>query len=195
MNLIEHNEEWLLLELRKGNKRAFEGIFNRYWYTLFKVAYSRIKRREEAEEIVQNIFTALWKNRDTALISNLSYYLYASVTKGVISKIREKLVQKKYWDYYTRFLPEYSMLTDEKVEFEDLNSAMENALLELPQKSQQVFKLNRLQGLSITEIAQFLKMPRRTVEHHLTKSLRTLRIRLKNYILFLLIIIHSALAC
>ena len=193
MNSVQHSDEELLNRLLNGNREAFKDIFIRYWYPLFKVASFRIKSREEAEEIVQDIFAALWKNHNTLLISNLSSYLFSSVRKGVISKIRSKLVHEKYRDHYLKFFPGYSMTTDETVEFEALSSAIENILLQLPEKSQQVFRLNRLQGLSIHEISETLKMPRRTIEHHLTKSLRELRMHLKDYIFFLLIIIRAYL--
>ena len=188
MKSIQPSDEGLLNRLLNGDQEAFEDIFVRYWYQLFKVANARIKSREEAEEIVQDIFASLWKNRSTLLISNLPNYLFSSVRKGVISKIRSKLVHQKYRNYYLKFFPTYSMDTDDTVEFDELSSAIENALLRLPEKSQQVFRLNRLQGLSIPEISETLKMPRRTIEHHLTKSLRALRIHLKDYMLFLLII-------
>jgi len=191
VNSIHHSDEELLNRLLHGNREAFEDIFIRYWYPLFKVANSRIKSREEAEEIVQDIFAALWKNRNTSIISNLSSYLLSSVRKGVISKIRSKLVHEKYRNHYLKFFPGYSMVTDESVEFEELSNAIENALLQLPEKSQQVFRLNRLQGLSISEISETLKMPRRTIEHHLTKSIRELRLHLKDYIPFLLILISE----
>ncbi|HTF17386.1 MAG TPA: RNA polymerase sigma-70 factor [Chryseolinea sp.] len=190
MTPIQHSDEELLKRLLNGDRGAFEEIFIRYWYRLFKVAYGRIRSREEAEEIVQDIFASLWKNHNILLVSNLSNYLFSSVRKGVISKIRSKLVHEKYRNYYLQLFPGYSLATDEAVEFDELSTAIENALLQLPPKSQQVFRLNRLQGLSIPEISEMLKMPRRTIEDHLTKSLRKLRIHLKDHILFLLILVR-----
>ena len=175
------NEE-LLKRLRLGDIDAFKEIFTRYWYPLFKAANSRINSREEAEEIVQDIFASLWKNHKTSIIADLERYLFSSVRKGVIGKIRSKFVHEKYRNYYLQFFPGYSLATEEAVEFDELNSAIENALLHLPEKSQQVFRLNRLQGLSIAEISELLKMPRRTIEHRLTKSLRELRIHLTDLI-------------
>lgn len=190
MTPTQFSDEELLKRLLNGDREAFEEIFIRYWYPLFKVAYSRIRSREEAEEIVQDIFASLWKNHNIFFISNLSNYLFSSVRKGVISKIRSKLVHEKYRNYYLQLFPGYSLATEEAVEFDELSTAIENALLQLPVKSQQVFRLNRFQGLSIPKISELLKMPRRTVEHHLTKSLRALRMHLKDHILFFLILIR-----
>jgi RNA polymerase sigma-70 factor (family 1) len=187
---IHHSDEELQKRLLNGDRDAFEEIFIRYWYPLFKVANSRVRSRQEAEEIVQDIFTSLWKNHNILFISNLPNYLFSSVRKAVISKIRSKLVHEKYRNYYLQFFPGYSLATDEAVEFNELNTTIENALLQLPAKSQQVFRLNRLQGLSIPEISEMLKMPRRTIEDHLTKSLRKLRMHLKDHILFLLLFVR-----
>jgi RNA polymerase sigma-70 factor (family 1) len=181
----DHKDDVLLAALRNGDKKAFEEIFNRYWFDLLKIACGRTKSREEGEEIVQDIFTSLWKNRNTILISNLSYYLFSAVRKRVISNVRTKIIHEKYWDYYSQFLQRDALVTDEDVEFADLDEAVENALRQLPEKPQQVFRLNRMEGHSVSEISKNLNIPKRTIEYYLTQSLRQLRVHLKDYILFL----------
>jgi RNA polymerase sigma-70 factor (ECF subfamily) len=186
-----HTDEELLRQLREGSKDAFEAIFNRYWNSLYRIAYARLKSHEDAEEIVQELLASLWKKRSELLISNLDQYLFVSVKRRVISAIRQRITHEKYWEYYKHFLPEGTTITDEVVEYNDLHTAIEKAMQHLPEKSQQVFRLNRLQGLSIAEIAENLKMPRRTIEYHLTRSLRELRLHLKDFILFVSICFFS----
>jgi len=181
MKTVHHGDEELLKRLHLGDGEAFEEIFSRFWERLYHVARARINSEEEAEEIVQDIFASLWKNHRTVLIVDLPSYLFAAVRRGVISKIRTRLVHQKYQDYYLKFFPGYSRTTEEAIDFEELSLVIENALQQLPEKSQQVFRLNRLLGRSIAEIAETLKMPRRTIEHHLTISIRELRLRLKDY--------------
>ncbi len=186
-----HTDEELLHLLREGSKDAFEAIFNRYWNSLYRIAYARLKSHEDAEEIVQDLLASLWKKRSELLITNLNQYLFVSVKRRVISSIRQRITHEKYWEYYKHFLPEGTTITEEVVEYNDLNTAIEKAMQHLPEKSQQVFRLNRLQGLSIAEIAENLKMPRRTIEYHLTRSLRELRLQLKDFILFISICFFS----
>lgn len=186
-----HTDEELLHLLREGSKDAFEAIFNRYWNSLYRIAYARLKSHEDAEEIVQDLLASLWRKRSELLIINLNQYLFVSVKRRVISSIRQRITHEKYWEYYKHFLPEGTTITEEVVEYNDLNTAIEKAMQHLPEKSQQVFRLNRLQGLSIAEIAENLKMPRRTIEYHLTRSLRELRLQLKDFILFISICFFS----
>jgi len=118
-------------------------------------------------------------------IMDLRGYLFSSVKNGVISKVRTRLVHQKYQHHYLRYFPGYSRTTEETIEFEELSHAIEDALRQLPERSQQIFRLNRLLGRSIAEISEMLKIPRRTIEHHLTISIRELRLRLKDYMFVL----------
>jgi RNA polymerase sigma-70 factor (ECF subfamily) len=183
---ISQTDEALLLELRNNCRKAFEEIFKRYWTDLYRVAYARTKSREEGEEIVQEIFASLWKNRNTIIIENLSHYLFSAVRKRVISNIRSKIIHQKYWDFYSQFIPEGTFATDEAVEYAALDEAVENAIRQLPEKPQQIFRLNRLEGYSVSEISKDLNIPKRTIEHYLTTSIRALRVHLKDYILILI---------
>jgi len=184
MKPISPDEE-LLKRLRQGNVEAFEEIFTRFWERLYQVASARLDSEEEAEEIVQDVFTNLWKDRGVLQIMDLPSYLFSSVKNRVISRIRTRLVHQKYQHHYLRHFPGYSRTTEETIEFEELSHVIEDALQQLPEKSQQIFRLNRLLGRSIAEISETLKMPRRTIEHHLTVSIRELRLKLKDYMLLL----------
>ncbi len=182
--LNSHTEQELLAGLRNGKPKCFEEIFNRYWLQLYKLAYAKLRSKNEAEELVQEIFFNLWKGHKVLMINDLSQYLKAAVKLRIISGIRSKIVRENYWKYYQLFIPGHGRFTEESIEYVDLHGALEKAMNQLPQKSQLVFKLNRIQGMSIEEISDHLKIPRRTIEHHLTKSTRSLKVILKDFILF-----------
>lgn len=192
MNLSGYTDEQLIYLLQQGDRAAFQEIFRRYWNPLYTIGYTRLKSREEAEEIVQELFTTLWTKRDTLLIGNLSHYLFGAVRKRVINQIRSKITHEKYWAYCQAFIPATAETTDENVSYNELNQAIEKAIGELPEKSQEIFRLNRLEGRSVPEIAKSLHLSERAIEYHLTKSMRALRLQLKDFmasiaILFLFI--------
>jgi len=184
-------DEELLLRLRKGDEWAFEQIFKRHWHKLYLVAHAKIGSHAEAEEIVQNIFSTLWEKRNTLEVTNLTGYLYRSVRNRTINQIRDKITQHRYWEYYKQFIPTTTKnSTENVVMFDDLSDAVEVAVNRLPEKSRQVFRLNRLEGKSISEIANLLKLSEKAIEYHLTKSLKELRVHLKDFILIWLILIQ-----
>jgi len=172
----------LLDGLRKGKVEAFEEIFRKYWHSLYLKARSKTMSHDEAEEIVQSIFSTLWEKRTTILITHLPYYLQAAVKNRVIDNIRERSTQQKYWEHYRKFIPQQLTVTEQEVNFTELNGAVEAAIDHLPERSRKVFKLSRLEGRSNAEIAQLLQVSEKAIEYHITKSMRTLKVHLKDFI-------------
>lgn len=179
---IQTNEIKLLQGLAQGDVNAFEEIFNTYWKPLFSTAFSKLQDRAEAEEIVQSIFSALWEQREKLEIENLSAYLHGAVKNRILNSIRAKVTEKKYWEYYKRFIPSVQNSTENTVVFDDLQEGLEAAVSHLPEKSRRVFQLSRFEGRTNHEIAKLLKISEKSIEYHLTKSLRELRIHMKDYI-------------
>lgn len=186
-NQTEYNETLLLTDLRKGCVNAFEKIFKHHWEQMYMTAKSKLRSHDEAEEVIQNIFSALWEKRESLLIKNLSFYLNIALRNRILNMIRDKVPQQKYWDYYKAFIPQHQDFTDEVVAFDDLNDAVELAVNHLPEKSRHVFKLSRMEGRSNAEIATLLHVSEKAIEYHLTKSLKELRLHLKDFMTVLFI--------
>jgi RNA polymerase sigma-70 factor (family 1) len=183
----EQREVDLLRRFHEGDANAFEEIFNTHWSRLYRIALKGLKSHEEAEELVQELFANIWQQKNNLRILNLSSYLNSAIRKRVIDSIRSRLVHDKYWNYYQHFMPGFRQSTEETLAFDELNRELELAIKRLPGKSQQVFRLNRLEGHPVSEIAKFLKISERAIEYHLTKSIRQLRNQLKDFILFFIL--------
>jgi RNA polymerase sigma-70 factor (ECF subfamily) len=181
-DLSLHTEQQLLSALRDGSEAAYEEIFRRFWTPCYNIARTKVQAHAEAEEIVQAIFFALWEKRATLYVTNLWYYLQTSVRNRVIDHIRQQITQRKYWDYYKAFFPWQRTETEDTVEYDNLHEALEEAVSHLPEKSRVVFRLNRLEGRSVAEIAGLLQLSEKAIEYHLTKSLKQLRYRLRDFI-------------
>lgn len=180
-NQNHYNEKLLLVNLRNGCADSFEQIFRQHWEPLYKIARMKLRSHEEAQEVIQNIFSTLWEKRESQTILNLTHYLQAAVRNRILNIIRDKLPREKYWNYYRTFIPQHQDSTNEVVAFEDLNNAVEVAVSHLPEKSRQVFRLSRIEGMSNAEIAGRLKVSEKAIEYHLTKSLKVVRLHLKDY--------------
>lgn len=185
---FQTNEAKLLHGLAKGDVRAFEEIFKTHWKPLFATAFSKLRDRAEAEEIVQSIFSALWEQREKIEIENLSAYLQRAVKNRILNSIRSKVTERKYWDYYRNFIPSVQNSTENTVVFDDLQEGLEAAVSHLPEKSRRVFQLSRFEGRTNHEIAKLLKISEKSIEYHLTKSLRELKIHMKDYIAILVML-------
>lgn len=178
----DYNESLLLAELRKGSVKAFAEIFKRHWQPLYNCARNKLHSHEEAEEVIQNIFSMLWQKRQSLSINNLSYYLNTALRNRILNIIRARITHEKYWRYYSTFIPQQQDATAEAVAFGDLQDAIDLAVANLSEKSRQVFRLSRLEGRSNAEIANLLRLSEKAIEYHLTKSLKELRVHLKDFI-------------
>lgn len=172
----------LLDAIRHDDETAFAELFKRYGKVVYKMAYSRIRSQETAEEIVQNLFISFWERRRTQLIHNISSYFYTAVKRKVLNLIESQLVRKRYWDYYRNFTPQEENLTERTVEFNELLEAIIKSMEHLPEKSKKVFKLSHMEGRSIAEIANSLNLSKKAIQYHLRCSLKELRLHLKDFI-------------
>ncbi|GAB4019454.1 RNA polymerase sigma-70 factor [Spirosoma migulaei] len=183
----------LLERLAAGDQRAFQEIYQRYWYKLFQVARRKVLSEEDAEEIVQDIFVDLWERRQYLLVHDLSKFLFKAVKYQILDYLKAKFVRQTYQDNKQRFSQDTDSQTEEQLALKDLNEAISTGIDQLPAKTQEIFRLNRLEGRSAKEIADLLQIPERTIEYHITQALRTMRSYLKDFIVYTLSIILSTL--
>jgi RNA polymerase sigma-70 factor (family 1) len=177
-----HSESDLLHQLANGNVDAYEKIFKLYWKPLYQIAYSKLGSKSDAEEVIQTLFSTLWENRETLVIDNLGAYLHRAVRNRVLNVIRAKITEQKFWEYYSKFIPSVENTTEDGVIFDDLQESLELAVNHLPEKSRTIFQLSRFEGRTNNEIAKLMKLSEKSIEYHLTKSLRAIRLHMKDYI-------------
>jgi RNA polymerase sigma-70 factor (ECF subfamily) len=189
MFITSDKEEEILLALREGDEAAFLKIYNEYWYKVFLVAYKRLGNKDVAEELTQDLFLKLWEKRHNLRPQKLGTYLFVSIKNSVIDHIHSGLVANKYLDFYKAFGELSTSATENVVEYDDLSQIIEDGLSKLPIKTQQVFKLSRLNGWSPNKIAKHLNLAEKTVGYHLTKSLKFMRSYLREYLLITLLVL------
>ena len=178
----------LLLALKNGEKEALTEIFKRYWKSLYHTAFQKLRSKAIAEEIVQDLFTEVWDKRiilfrnasDDSL--NLSSYLHTAIKNKVLNCIRRQVYDKRYWEYCRQHLKLSENPTEELAEYNDLAAKLDIAVNRLSDKTRKIFVLNKLQGVPINELSKELHLSEKAIEYHLTKSVKELRIHLKEFI-------------
>jgi RNA polymerase sigma-70 factor (ECF subfamily) len=191
MFITTHNDTQTVKAFSDIDEEAFLKIYEEYWYKVFLIAYKRLGKRDVAEELTQDLFLKLWEKRHTLKPQNISSYLFVAIKNSVIDHIHSGIVANKYLHFYKSFGELSSTNTQNVVEFDDLAQAIEKGLLNLPAKTQQVFKLSRLESWSLDKIARHLHLSEKTVGYHLTKSLKFMRAYLREYLLITLLFISN----
>ncbi|EHQ28724.1 RNA polymerase, sigma-24 subunit, ECF subfamily [Mucilaginibacter paludis DSM 18603] len=178
-------DEDILLLLNKGDDTSlFIELYNRYYAQLYNTACKRCSSSEIAEEIVQDLFINLWRNRATIKInSSLSGYLFTAIRNLILNQIQREASRKKA---YEAIIPErfdYDNSTEESVMANDLKHHLDINMDSLPDKCRSVFDLSRNHHKSNKQIAFELGISEKTVENHITRALKYLRVSLHHILL------------
>lgn len=172
----------LVQGLQQGDELAFAEIYTRYGLLLIEQAFRKMNSREAAEEIVQDLFTALWHKRATAGIQKLPEYLGTAVKYRVINLIKSKLTHEGYLAYCRTMASEADHRTEHDLAAADLAGALRLGLAHLSGHTREVFQLSRLEHQTVPQIAVRLKLTPKAVEYHLTRALKYLRVSLREFL-------------
>src|SRR3989337_3205753 len=190
-NFKANSDEGLVKFLKQQEFGAFEEIYLRYWKKLYSSAFKRVQSREVAEELVQDIFTSLWVNRETLAIEILSAYLYTAIKYKVINYLEKELSRRAYAEFQMQSASRVSNSTEEMVLLNELNMALEKEIQKLPPKRQQIFKMSREERLSIKEVASNLGISEKTAENQLGRAIKVIKMNLKHFNIFLVVFTSS----
>jgi RNA polymerase sigma-70 factor (family 1) len=167
---------------------AFDELYHRYAEQLLHTAARKTGDGAVAEDLVQEIFVKFWLNRHKLSIQkSLPAYLHGMLRNYVVTYYYKE--QQKHPESLDDLVGVADEKTSEQIQYDLLHDLYEQSLLKLPEKCRQVFLLSR-KGYSLREIARAQNISEKTVEAHISKALRILRVEMKDYIAFALITSH-----
>lgn len=161
--------------IRGLSPKAFEELFRRHYEELFFYTCRYLWRREDAEEVVQDVFVHLWeKRREIQISSSVKAYLYAAVRNRAINHLKSRWAREVPLP-----LEAAAQLADKTAEQESgqqpLMSLLQQGIASLPEQCRIIFQLSRQAGLTYDEIAEELGISKETVKSQVKIALRKLR--------------------
>lgn len=176
------DSEFLIRQLKNGEESAYEMLFKEYYRVLVVFANKYLYDFEASKELVQDLFVNIYEKRDQLEInSSLKSYLFRSVHNRSVNVINAQKIRNKYAEHVGRTATVNENSIETEMNKTELEHAIYKAIGELPPKCRDIFKLNRFDGLSNSEIAEKLKLSKRTVETQISKALKILRVKLEPY--------------
>ena len=171
--------------LSKGEREAFEAVFRKYYGKVFNFISSIIKS-PYAEDISQDLFVRLWEKRESlASVRSLDSYIYIMSRNAALDYVRKH----RSADLSGEIAEMESDFSQEDMYFAaEKELAIRLAVAAMPDKRRRIFEMSRFEHLRNAEIAVRLKISPKTVEFHISRVLKVLRVRLKDYLLALLIL-------
>jgi RNA polymerase sigma-70 factor (ECF subfamily) len=181
------------------NKKDFEQFYLYYFPKLVRFAGEYVLSVEDAENIVQDVFLALWEHRNSFdELQNSQAYLFRLTKNKCVDYLRHKImieekkqslldVQKKEYEYNLFSIEQLDegILSNEKMDL-----LLHDAILSLPDKCKEIFILSRFGNMTHRQIADKLNISTSTVNNQISFAMRQLKEKLKNYS-FLLLLFHG----
>lgn len=166
----------LIRMLKSGDEAAYTEIFFRYNRLLYAHAYKMLGDKEEARDVVQEIFALLWKNRlDFILKDNLGGFLYTTTRNRILDLFSRKAVISNYIKSIEPLIHRTEASADHLIRTNELTTIIEKEIDLLPIKMKLVFNLSRKGNLSHKEIAAQLNLTEKTVKNQVNNALKVLR--------------------
>ena len=179
MQTIPYDQDNQIIEqLTVGSKEAFHTLFDAYGPKIHAFAQSYLKNNEDAEELLQEVFLKLWEVRANLDISkNIKSLLFKICINLIYDFIRRKNIEKAYLEYSGNN-QSYSENTWDEIIYNDMLSNLSHLVAGMPEQRQRIFRLSKEEGLSNDEIAERLKLSKRTIENQLYRAVSFLKDKL-----------------
>ncbi|MCZ4245282.1 RNA polymerase sigma-70 factor [Pedobacter punctiformis] len=185
---MESNDTNLIALIKEGNKLAFDDVFIKHFKSLHAYAYTIIKERDDAEEIVQNVFVRIWTKRAQLKTDGyLKSFLYRAVHNESLNYLKHKKIRSKFDLHYADSAKNDMGNLNKDLMAAELERNIHAAINDLPEKCREVFQLSRFEQLKYQQIADALNISIKTVENQMGKALKILRLKMVDFLIFLFI--------
>lgn len=164
-----------------SNPQTFELVFKEYFNALVNFINKYLNDSELSKDIVQSTFLKLWNNRDNIEIqSSVKSYIYQMTKNTMVDYIRKnnKMLTESLGASHISKIGDTTM---EEFDPYLVRSAIEKSLYSVKEKTREIFILNKFEGLSYDEIADYLKISKRMVDYNVGITLKQLKVNLKDH--------------
>jgi len=178
MSLKPNYTDEALLQLMSGDDQdAFTMIYDRYWQELFVTAAKALRSRQEAQDVVQDVFLSLWRRRkELAIEQSLAAYLHTSIRNKAIHYIEKNINRRDYLALFTEVAINFTPPSaDVQLQLKEVQEAIRETVAKMPPKMQEVYHLSRGEHLSHREIAEKMGISVKTVKKHSQRAVQLLK--------------------
>ena len=173
MQIDSITDEKLIAAIGKDDYTSYNKLFIRYYSRLCYYVYRMLMDKEDAEDVVQELFLTLWNNRKKIEIGeNVSGYLYKMAKNLALNHIR---TETNYRAVLENREESPSYYEESPLESEEFRIALNNCINRLPDRCKEVLLLHRVKGLKQKEIADQLSISVKTIKNQIWSSLQRLK--------------------
>jgi RNA polymerase sigma-70 factor, ECF subfamily len=173
-------------KVRNGDHDAFQAMFCSYYAPLVSFVNGYLRSQALAEEVVQEVFLQVWKNRERWVVRDSPRaYLYGAARNHALDQLRRRRVAER-WRTHTLQTPDAldpkaPGTPETELEDAELGEAIDRAIASLPERARMAATLRWRHQLSYAEIAEAMGITAKGVENQLGRVAKTLRTLLSSF--------------
>ena len=168
-----------------GDMQSFSCLVAKYEKMAYTIAVRIVENREDAEEVVQEVFIKIWETREFLREDDHFKGLLFIITRNLIFNRHRKNVNEDFYKVTVLAALEEPYDVEEEIDAHNLQEYIDRLIDELPPRRREIFNLSRKEQKSYKEIAILLNISEKTVENQISEALKYLK---KNITLLLLFI-------
>ncbi len=187
MDIGSLEDKGLIGALKKGNIQAFDKVYYKYSRKLFVFSLKFLKDRQEAEDMIQKVFTVVWERREYLNEDkSIEGYLFKIIRNEIYDQLKLRIIREHYCNF---------ILSNPESDLDDLEKKrMIERIFELvdhlPERRAKIFRMSKEDGLTYKEIAEQLNISENTVDTQIRHSLNYLRKEMLKFQKIILFFIH-----
>jgi RNA polymerase sigma-70 factor (ECF subfamily) len=177
---LEDHQCWQ--QFKKGSRKAFNLIYNKYIYNLYSYGYKIAADKTLVEDGIHDLMLELWQQKEKlGHTSSVKFYLFKGLKRQLVRALQKRSKQVKgddlkNYDFKIDFSHELHLITQQLDE--DRKKHLACALQKLSKREKEIIYLRFYDGLSYEEIASLMEISVKTAYNsvhnaigHLRKSL------------------------
>ncbi len=178
------NDLFLFKKIKEGSIETFEKVFKEYYSPLLYFSAGITGRTEASEEIIQDLFYHIWKERESIFIlTSLKSYLYTAVRNRSLQYCQRQKSEQSYKEgvQSNGFIENSGTSPQESLEAKELEEIINKTMVKMPERQLRIFKMHRFENKKYADIAEALSVSVKTVEAEMSKALKALRKEIEFY--------------
>ncbi|MCK9628638.1 MAG: RNA polymerase sigma-70 factor [Bacteroidales bacterium] len=167
---------FIIKRIKEGDIATFEALFKSVYTPLLLYSAGITGRRDVSEEIVQDLFYYIWKERDgLQIMHSIKGYLYKSVRNRSLQYLEHEKVTERFILRNETGRYDSQPTGQDVLEFRELEEILKKSMTKMPERRVEIFRMHRFENKKYTEIAEALSLSVKTIEAEITKALKTIR--------------------